>query len=334
MKISFYLVLFLLSGPIIYGQEEAFKITASADLPCQLLIKRSVFNSEIVDTVHIKNRTAKLNIYISKPGPAIIETDQQQLTIWMIPGHTLDIVIKNNQFAFGGQAALYADYFHVKQINFINFCHNYALNNDSFNESSKGYMDFLDSVSYYQVKCFKKYFPGNRSMFMKQFMEAEMQSIYYENLSRKLLYGDYTLEKFKFYQKIYDVKPSSFYNYSDKISFTNPDLIDIYTFQQFAAQFVIAIALKKQKETSPNFSFAAYFTFAMQTIEKLTGKAATMDAIKAIVISKMVEQLEYSFNRESCNILKSSIAALAQASGNKQFAHLESRLDTILLAKK
>jgi hypothetical protein len=70
-------------------------------------------------------------------------------------------------------------------------------------------------------------------------MEEETASLYYENLSRKLMFGDMALENFKPYQKINGLQSAAYYPYSEKVSFTNPALLKIYFFQQFAGQFVL-----------------------------------------------------------------------------------------------
>jgi hypothetical protein len=201
MKNIFAFLLFALLTNSIIAQNNTFRITASADIPTTLLVKRPDMVSQTIDTINIENGNFKKNIPLTQPQAAILETDQQQVSIWMVPGHSLSVRIENNQLVFGGQGALYADYFQNKQNNFINFCHYYYQRNPTFNENTKGYSDFLDSVTLQQVNYFKKYFTNSHSNLVKQFMEEETASLYYENLSRKLMFGDIALENFKPYQK-------------------------------------------------------------------------------------------------------------------------------------
>ena len=328
MKNIFTLVFLVFTTNYIFAQASSFRISASSDIPAILLLKRPSLVSQTIDTIQMENGIVKKSFSIDKPQSAILETDQQQVMIWMIPGHSLSVKIENNQLAFGGQAAIYADYFQNKQNNFINFCHYYYQRNPTFNENAKGYTDFLDSVTVQQVNYFKKYFTSNRSNFVKQFMEEETASLYYENLSRKLMFGDIALENFKPYQKINGLQSAAYYPYSDKVNFTNPNLLNIYFFQQFAGQFVAEVSLKKQKEISPGFNFNQYLEIAMQTIEKLTGEGVTMEPIKAIFIARVLDEMERNNKSEWAAGLNALITNLHKKSGNKHFLLLKKRLET------
>jgi hypothetical protein len=333
MKNIFTFLFFVFTTNSVFAQVNEFKITASADVPTTLLVKRPDLVSQTIDTINIENSDLKRNISIDQPQAAILETDQQQVMIWMIPGYSLHVKIENNQLVFGGQAALYADYFQNKQNNFINFCHYYNQRNPTFNENAKGYRDFLDSVTVQQVNYFKKYFINNRSNFVKQFMEEETASLYYENLSRKLMFGDMALENFKPYQKINGLQSAAYYPYSEKVSFTNPELLKIYFFQQFAGQFVAEVSLKKQKESSAEFNFTQYLEIAMQTINQLTGDGPTNEPIKAIFLVRVIEEMERNNKTEWSEGLNTLISSLIKKTGNKHFLQLKERLITLSSAE-
>ena len=334
MKNIFAFLFFVFTTSLVTAQSNSFKITAKTDIPTTLLVKRSDLVSQIIDTLHLENGIIKKTFSIDQPQSAIVETDQQQVMIWMIPGHTLSIQIENNQLVFGGQAGMYADYFQNKQNNFINFCHYYYQRNPTFNENAKGYRDFLDSVTLQQVNYFKKYFATNSSNFVKQFIEEETASLYYENLSRKLMFGDMALENFKPYQKINGLQSAAYYPYSEKVSFTNTSLLKIYFFQQFAGQFVAEVSLKKQKELSPKFSSPQYLEIAMQTIDKLTADGATTEPVKAIFIARLLEEMERNNKFEWSDGVNSLLSDLIKKSGNKHFLQLKKRLASISTAEK
>lgn len=323
MKNLFALHVLLLISFTLPAQEKPFKITISSDIGTTVLIKKPNLVHTVTDTLILNGPQVKHSISISSPQSAILETDLQQVVIWMIPGFTLDVTIQDNQFVFGGQAALFADYFQNKQNNFINFCHYYYQRNPDFNEDGSGYMKFLDSVTAHQIRYFKKYFTDNRSLLVKQFMEEEMSSIYYENLSRKLLTGDYDFARFKIYQKLGQPSNTDYYNYSDKVSFTDPSLTRIHFYQQFAGQFVADIAAKKQKELSNEFSFPQYIDLAMSTIEKLTTGGNTRNAVTAIFLARVLEEMERKGKAEWKSVLEPLLDGLYQKSGNKDFARLK-----------
>jgi hypothetical protein len=94
MKNIFTFLFFVFTTNSVFAQANVFKITASADVPTTLLVKRPDLVAQTIDTINIENSDLKKNISIDQPQAAILETDQQQVMIWMIPGYSLHVKLK------------------------------------------------------------------------------------------------------------------------------------------------------------------------------------------------------------------------------------------------
>ena len=287
IPLLFFILFFALQS---IAQNGNFKFTLHSDVPSIVFIKtfENVSFPEI-DSIKV-GTSAHHSLSIKQGSIAIIETDLQQLPVWVLPGYSLVVNIKDGQVSYSGKAAIFASYLQNKQVNFINFCHYYQLRNPDYNETPEGYTNFLDSLSKQQINYLSNYFGKVQTAVIKEFMKDEWTTIYYENLHRKLLFGEFNLQKFNAVSaSTGSVRP---YLYAEKIDFNDPAITRNLCFQLFSGQLIADISSQKQNAMNPKQSLTQYLSNAINTIEKLSNNQTSRVKLQNIFFSKTIDDLE------------------------------------------
>lgn len=339
MKRTIYLFSLLLSIITSYAQDSPFIIKGQTDtlLPYLVLIHESENGIlSIQDTIQISHdRKFNRTIRVNQSGKAFIKCGDEVYALWLMPGQSLTIDLKNENALFTGSAGIFAKYY-VDHQNFFKKIYKDSENkHPGFNKESSlfsdKYFSVLDSITIQRLDFLNNYFIHSNLKNKQAFVKQESTSLIYSNLYYKTAFEGSKPKNFKFYQDKYKIKSPRFYAFSDMVNFENYKLLSNPDFRKFAVSFVQNLTSQQLKERSVKFEIRPYIDLAMIAIDELAAEVNTANELKVIFLNNIIDEIERDKKVEWAKKIDSTLSNLQLSRKSQSVSFAIEKLHKLLL---
>lgn len=302
MKKNYLLFSLLLLIATSHAQVLSFSIKGKTNTSLPYLVLHRQSNNGIIsiqDTLKIAaDKTFSQTIKINKPTKASLTCGDKMYRLWLTPGHSLTIHLKNENVTFSGNAGIFANYYMEDDAFWSKIFKSYQKRNPNFDKgeavNSDKYYSIQDSITNQRLDFLKKYFIHSSIKERQAFIKEESMSFIYSNL----YYKASNVEKFKFYQDKQKMSSLNFYGFSDRVKFNNQEALSNDYFRQFTISFIISLITQRRNENGLKFVFDSFLDSAMTTIDELIEDNKVAEEVKICFINYIVEEMERNKNSE------------------------------------
>ncbi|MFV8347086.1 TlpA family protein disulfide reductase [Flavobacterium sp. ZB4P13] len=300
MKRIFFLFLLFLFTATFYAQVSPFFIKGKTDtfLPYFVLSRESKNGIVIIqDTIKIlADKTFNQTIKIDKPVKGFLVCGGKTYQLWLIPGSSLAIDLKDGNAMFSGNAGIFAKYYIEDNDFWSKTYKDYKKKYPNFDEGANSFSDnyFLiqDSITNQRLNFLKKYFTHANVNDKQAFIKQESMSFIYSNLYFKTMFEGSKVEKFKFYQDKQKINSPNFYGFSDMVKFKNGEALSNSYFREFTISFVRNLTDQRRNESGQKFVFDSYLDSAMTSIDELVEGIDAANEMKVVFLNFYAEVIE------------------------------------------
>lgn len=314
--ILFFLILTVITTS--HAQISSFLIKGKIDAGLAHLILNRSTNNVIVsiqDTIKIEaDKTFNQKIKINKPTKATLVCGDRYYQLWLTPGSSLTIDLKDGNAMFSGNAGIFAKYYIEDQAFWSKTFEDYKKKYPNFDQGANSYSDnyFLiqDSITNQRLNFLKKYFIDVSTNGKQGFVQEESLSFIYSNLYYKTTFSGSKAEKFKFYQDRKKINSSNFYAFSDSVQFNDSELLSNDYYRQFIISFINNLVVQNQNENGQKFVFNSFLDSVMTTIDVFFEENKVAEEMKICFINYIVEQMERNKDIEWAGKIDTTLSSI------------------------
>lgn len=286
---------------------------------------------KVADTIEVKqDNTFRHHVRLEKPTLGFLTVQDKGYKVWLQPGSSLSISLKDGQPMFSGEAGAYAAYFLEDQQLHVNYSQDYANKYPDFQNSAAGFFSYLDTLTLQRINFLENYQHKLGTNGKDAFLTQARLSLIYDNLLSKLMSGKADVTQFKIYQDSYKVIEPHYYAFAENIDLGDAlHLANPYC-SRFITQFIGDIARERQMAGGQKFSIEPYLHHAMLVVDELTPGASTNTKIKALFLNNLVEEIGRRKKVEWIGAANATLAELSSKGNDESLQLVKEKLNRLI----